>query len=69
MWAWFILFNFLPSFNPVSSDFVLALPEEQHRSELLEEQLRETTEDALKQRNGKICYQRVPGSNFPYDHV
>ena len=53
----------------MSSDFVLALPEEQHRSELLEEQLRETTEDALKQRNGKICYPRVPGSNFPYDHV
>lgn len=28
-------------------------PEEQQRSELLEEQLRETTQDALKQRNGK----------------
>ena len=53
----------------MSSDFVLALPEEQHRSELLEEQLRETTEDALKQRNGKICYPRVRGSNFPYGHV
>ena len=69
MWGWFILFDFLSSFNPVSSDFVLALPEEQHRSELLEEQLRETTEDALKQRNGKICYPRVRGSNFPYGHV
>ena len=55
----------------MSSDFVLALLEEQHRSELLEEQLRETTEDALKQRNGKKCYPSVPGSNSlsPYDHV
>ena len=38
----------------VLSNIVLILAaEEQHRCELLEEQLKESTQNALKQRNGK----------------
>lgn len=46
----------------------LISPEEQQRCELLEEQLRETTQDALKQRNGKKYFFRVRNRIFQSFH-